>query len=345
MAQSRKTSSEKTSRTRARKTSTGSSKSRSRKTPEKTSALSPGSGRWVALTDLCGLLTSVYLLAALATWSPLDPSFNRAGSREVGNAAGPVGAYLADFLLQTVGYGAWTVAGLGMLFFVRLTGRRPAGFSRLFGAVGLFWVILCVLALSIPMRGMADFAPGGMIGLVSTETLLGLVGEAGAWIGLAGATAVSLTLGMGVHWEHIVGRAASGVGTHVPAVASSGASLGRQAVDGAAGLKEAFTDLWRRDSEADWTDETGYWEEGTGDWSDETGAIHTSDEESRAYTRASTARAPSVVAEPASVAPARRRRSDSLESASARRQPAPKPRPQARQQALRRAPAAPAVIR
>ena len=275
---STKTRSTSRSRSSAKKTSTAAKRTRSR-TPENTEATETtstvtfGRGRWVALFDLCGLLTSVYLLTALASWSPTDSGFSRVGGREVDNAAGPVGAWLADFLLQTVGYGAWTVAGLGLLFLVRLTGRRPGGFARFSGGIGLFWVILCALALLFPMQGAADFPAGGMIGLDSTETLLALVGEAGVWIGLAGVTAISLTLGLGVHWERLVGGAATGVSSRVPNVATSGAQLGRRAASGAAGVRSALDRLWSRDTEEEWTDATGAYD--TGDWTDATGAYDT----------------------------------------------------------------------
>ena len=272
-------------------------------------------GRWVGLFDLCGLLASIYVLTALATWQASDSGFSRVGGREVQNAAGPVGAWLADFLLQTVGYGAWAVIGLGILFLVRLTGRRPGGVTGMMAASGLFWVGLCSLAILLPMRGTADFPAGGMIGLVSTETLLALVGEAGAWIGLAGTTAVCLTLGLGVHWQRLVGGAAEGVGTRVPEVAGAGAQLGRRAASGARGFSSAILERFigadeDPDTGAEWTDHTGDWADETGDWSDHTGVVapSTLQRSSRASSPPSQA-PPSVVVEevPSSAPPPSRR--------------------------------------
>ncbi len=328
-----KTRSKSKSSTRSRSTGRTRSSSRtsaaqaSEGSAETTSTVTLLAGRWVALFDLCGLLTSVYLVTALASWSPLDSGFSRVGGHEVSNAAGPVGAWVSDFLLQTFGYGAWSLAGLGLLFLVRLTGRRPGGFHRFVGGIGLFWVGICALALLIPMSGGSDFPAGGMVGLVSTETLLALVGEAGAWIGLAGVSAVSLTLGLGVNWERMVGGAARGVGTRVPEVATSSAELGRRAASGVSGWGAAVLERFGgRDedayTDAEWTDATGTGEYGTGDWTDATGewddATGVVDTSSR-YDRTSPSVAPSSVMveeSPSSAPPPRRReRSSSRHSA------------------------------
>ena len=51
---------------------------------------------------LLGLL-GLAILVALVTYDPRDPSLNTATTRHVGNLAGPVGAMLADMLLQGFG--------------------------------------------------------------------------------------------------------------------------------------------------------------------------------------------------------------------------------------------------
>jgi hypothetical protein len=73
---------------------------------------------------LLGLL-GLAILVALATYDPRDPSFNTATTRHVSNLAGPVGATLADMLLQGFGiFGAlpglvsrpivgWVASGAG----------------------------------------------------------------------------------------------------------------------------------------------------------------------------------------------------------------------------------------
>src|SRR5687768_6161783 len=54
-----------------------------------------------------------YVLVSVLSYHPLDPSFNASpGWHDVRNAGGVVGAYLADVLIQTLGLGAYVVAGL-----------------------------------------------------------------------------------------------------------------------------------------------------------------------------------------------------------------------------------------
>ena len=61
------------------------------------------------LMELCGLLAAIAALglaAALLSYDPADPSLNTATARPVSNLAGPVGAVVADILLQGFGYAA-----------------------------------------------------------------------------------------------------------------------------------------------------------------------------------------------------------------------------------------------
>ena len=67
--------------------------------------------------ELIGLglgLLGLALLVALACYDPRDPSLNTATSRHTSNLAGPVGAVLADLLLQGFGV-AGALPGLAML--------------------------------------------------------------------------------------------------------------------------------------------------------------------------------------------------------------------------------------
>ena len=67
--------------------------------------------------ELIGLalgLLGLALLVALACYDPRDPSLNTATSRHTSNLAGPVGAVLADLLLQGFGV-AGALPGVAML--------------------------------------------------------------------------------------------------------------------------------------------------------------------------------------------------------------------------------------
>ena len=64
---------------------------------------------------------------ALACYDPRDPSLNTATSRHTGNLAGPVGAVLADLLLQGFG-AAGALPGVAMVAWAwRIASRRGLG--------------------------------------------------------------------------------------------------------------------------------------------------------------------------------------------------------------------------
>ena len=80
--------------------------------------------------ELLGLLLGLLglaLLVALAWYDPRDPSLNTATSRHTTNLAGPVGAVLADLLLQGFGV-AGALPGVAMLTWAwRIGSRRGVG--------------------------------------------------------------------------------------------------------------------------------------------------------------------------------------------------------------------------
>ena len=61
------------------------------------------------ITGLLLLVLAGWLGAALATYSANDPSFSHAGNGSVRNITGAWGAYTADFLLQSIGLGAFLI--------------------------------------------------------------------------------------------------------------------------------------------------------------------------------------------------------------------------------------------
>ena len=80
--------------------------------------------------EMIGLVLAcagIALLIALASYDPHDPSLNTASSRETRNLVGPLGAILADLLLQSVGAAA-VFPGITMLVWAwRLVSRRGMG--------------------------------------------------------------------------------------------------------------------------------------------------------------------------------------------------------------------------
>ncbi|HME23194.1 MAG TPA: DNA translocase FtsK 4TM domain-containing protein [Acetobacteraceae bacterium] len=161
--------------------------------------------RSAALTGLLLGMLGLALLVALACYDPRDPSLNTATSRHTGNLAGPVGAVLADLLLQGFGV-AGALPGLAMLTWAwRIASHRGLGSmaARLAAVLAALPVLAAVLAGVPTPRGFAwptvaglGGAIGGLLastGLSIGRDVLGPVGALMIWtIGLA--LAVTLTL-------------------------------------------------------------------------------------------------------------------------------------------------------
>jgi len=156
------------------------------------------------LNELIGFLlcvSALLLFLALASYSPLDPSFNSAsvltGSHAARNWIGLVGAVIADLMLQFWGIGGFLIPvfaiGLGMRWF-----RSRRVMSPIAKSLGGIWLLIFVPALLALLPGHARW-----MGLIPIEGLLGrVVGDvlihyfnlAGAYIVCATVLAVALYL-------------------------------------------------------------------------------------------------------------------------------------------------------
>jgi S-DNA-T family DNA segregation ATPase FtsK/SpoIIIE len=162
------------------------------------------------------------LLIALGSYDPHDPSLNTASSRETHNLVGPLGAIVADLLLQSFGSAA-ALPGLTMLVWAwRLVSRRGMGSVavRLASLLAAIPVVAAVLA-SLSSRGTVTWptlaGPGGASGRLLAEAMLragdrvaGPTGEVLAWLGGAALAVllVALALGLTVSEWRSAGRMA-----------------------------------------------------------------------------------------------------------------------------------------
>ena len=150
-------------------------------------------------------LAGVGLLVALASYHPADPSLDTASSGPVRNLAGPVGAALADLLLQGFGV-AGALPCVAMLAWAwRVASRRGIGSpaARL-AATTLAMPVLAAALEAVPRLralGWPTLAgPGGAIGRLLAPAALamgqGVLGKAGAVLvwGLGAGLAVTLVL-------------------------------------------------------------------------------------------------------------------------------------------------------
>jgi S-DNA-T family DNA segregation ATPase FtsK/SpoIIIE len=156
------------------------------------------------LNELVGFLlciSALLLFLALASYSPLDPSFNSAsvltGSRAARNWIGVVGAMVSDLVLQGFGIGAFLLpifsAVLGVRWF--RSRRVPSPIAKVLGGLWLIIFVPALLAL-LPghLRWMNAIPIEGLFGRMVGDFLIHYFNLAGAYIVCASVLAVALYL-------------------------------------------------------------------------------------------------------------------------------------------------------
>ena len=156
------------------------------------------------LNELVGFLlciSALLLFLALASYSPLDPSFNSAsvltGSRAARNWIGVVGALISDLVLQGFGIGAFLLpifsATLGVRWFRSRKVVSPG--AKVLGGVWMLIFVPALLAL-LPghLRWMNAIPIEGLFGRVVGDFLIHYFNLAGAYIVCASVLAVALYL-------------------------------------------------------------------------------------------------------------------------------------------------------
>src|SRR5205823_3651553 len=143
------------------------------------------------LNELLGFLlcvSALLLFLALASYSPLDPSFNSAsvltGSHVARNWIGIVGAYGSDLLLQFFGIGAFllplSAVGMGIRWFHSRKVISPA--AKLLGGIWLLTFVPALLALLPEHLRWLDAIPiEGLVGRVLGDVLIHYFNLAGAY--------------------------------------------------------------------------------------------------------------------------------------------------------------------
>ncbi len=180
------------------------------------------------LAELGGLalgLGAVTLAVALVCYNPLDPSLNTATSRATTNLAGPVGAVVADFLLQGFGVAAGLPVVAALVWAWRIASHRGLGSfaARLASTLGALLVIAAVAA-ALPLPSQALYwptaaGPGGAIGDVLAHTALSWGRTVLGPLGAGFAVLFGVLLAAGLFWASLglsagewraAGRAAHG---------------------------------------------------------------------------------------------------------------------------------------
>jgi S-DNA-T family DNA segregation ATPase FtsK/SpoIIIE len=156
------------------------------------------------LNELVGFLLGVsalLLVLALASYSPLDPSFDSAsvltGSRAARNWIGVVGAVISDIVLQVFGIGAFLLpvfpAILGLRWF-----RSRKVTSPIAKSLGALWLVIFVPAMLALLPGhtrwMRTIPLEGLLGRIVGDFLIHYFNLAGAYIVCTSVLAVALYL-------------------------------------------------------------------------------------------------------------------------------------------------------
>ena len=163
-------------------------------------------------------VVALYLLLAVATHSPSDPSFSLSADLEAGqvrNWAGSSGAYVSDLLLVVFGLVAYLLPLAVLMLGAWLIYRplsRPAWFTAAVRSAGWLAVTLCACVLMqshVPTAGGLPASTGGVLGLSLVEVGLPVLGKAGlTLLGVAGVLA-GAQAALGFSWLDIaewVGR-------------------------------------------------------------------------------------------------------------------------------------------
>ncbi|MHA7846266.1 DNA translocase FtsK 4TM domain-containing protein [Serratia sp. D1N4] len=150
---------------------------------------------------------AVYLMAALVSFNPSDPSWSQTAWHEpIHNLGGGVGAWLADTLFFTFGVLAYAIPPI--MFILCWAGFRQRGNHDYIDYFALSLRLIGTLALVLTSCGLAAlnvddlyyFASGGVIGSLLSNAMLPWFNGIGATLALLGIWAVGLTLFTGWSW-------------------------------------------------------------------------------------------------------------------------------------------------
>lgn len=165
--------------------------------------------------DLSGLFwlgLAVFLGAALASYSPQDPSFNSLVAKSnPRNLCGYLGSFLADILYQGFGLPAWVlIVACARRAFFHFRGKLPKKSEPTHWWMDLLMLVTITALLSLHMGDLRFFSGqiriGGWIGYALTRAAVMAVNEVGLAIFLWTALAALLVFYTDRTWSEIVQR-------------------------------------------------------------------------------------------------------------------------------------------
>jgi S-DNA-T family DNA segregation ATPase FtsK/SpoIIIE len=160
---------------------------------------------------------ALFFLAALVTYNPLDPGWSYTGPRNgIDNAAGVVGAWIADVLFSLFGFLAYLlpvmIAYSG--FLVMRGVRKDVGGDEIdYRVLGLRWLgFFVTLASGCALTSLHFVIPvdtlpidgGGILGQWLGDGLAGVLGLLGSTLILLAALLAGITLFSGLSWFRVI---------------------------------------------------------------------------------------------------------------------------------------------
>src|SRR5918997_2603604 len=164
----------------------------------------------IALFALGMLLT-----LCLVFFNPNDPSMNSAGQEETRNLIGPVGAYVSDVMLQSVGLASYLLPLLLFLAAWRRfrTRRIHAPVSRIAGLLTLLVSASAILALvRMPLLFDGRVSAGGFVGTFVASNLASALNGVGALVLLLALASTGLLLATNFSFARAYERAVEAFG-------------------------------------------------------------------------------------------------------------------------------------
>jgi S-DNA-T family DNA segregation ATPase FtsK/SpoIIIE len=144
------------------------------------------------------LLAGLFVFFSLASYHSFDPSLNTASElAKPANLTGRTGALLSDFLLQSLGLGAYAIPGLIFWLGLKLiwSTRVDSVWAKLCGAVTLIGSTCAALGLVSGWQPIGGVIPaGGLIGSALADALVGMMNLTGAILVTAACWICSLYL-------------------------------------------------------------------------------------------------------------------------------------------------------
>ena len=157
------------------------------------------------------LALALYLLLALATYSPLDPGWSRTASDDnIANAVGASGAWIADVLLILLGYLAYLLPlMLAYRAFILFRERKKGGDFQwsMFALRSTGFILMLIGATALASMHFLSVLPesaGGILGRAIALLALPVLDTIGASLVFLTLLCVGITLATGLSWINVV---------------------------------------------------------------------------------------------------------------------------------------------